>query len=156
MGSLLHNVVSAGLALMLCACQSHRAAPTAPSTPGPSTTAVAKVERVPVVPSADGHTSGAITAEDFAARLEKVSSDAFEGRKPATMGERLTTAWIRDQFERMGVKPGVRGEWFQRVPVVAATTLDAANVGIDVDAAGGKEHLAYGLDMVMVTRDARP
>ena len=64
-------------------------------------------------------------AEDFAARLQKISGDAFEGRKPGTIGERMTTAWIKDQFEQIGLKPGNGGNWFQTVPMVETTLLDA-------------------------------
>ncbi len=76
-------------------------------------------------PSAEGHSSPAITAEDFAARVQKISGDAFEGRKPGTIGERMTTAWIKDQFEQIGLKPGNKADWFQTVPMVETTLLDA-------------------------------
>ncbi len=54
----------------------------------------------------------------------KISGDAFEGRKPGTIGERMTTAWIKDQFEQMGLKPGNSGNWFQTVPMVETTLQD--------------------------------
>ena len=95
----------------------------------------APAKAAPVVPTSDGKTTAAITAEDFAARLKRVSSDEFEGRKPGTLGERLTTAWLIDQFTQMGVKPGNKGEWLQTVPMVEARVNDQDKVKLSVKAA---------------------
>ncbi|HKE48858.1 MAG TPA: M28 family metallopeptidase [Rhodanobacteraceae bacterium] len=124
-------------------------------TPPPQpTAAAAPAQPAPVVPSAEGHSTADITAEDFAGRLKKISGDAFEGRKPGTIGERMTTAWIKDQFQQIGLKPGVRENWIQTVPMVETTLLDPDTVKLDFATKGGAEHLAYRTDMIVNSLDA--
>ncbi|MFZ2237561.1 MAG: M28 family metallopeptidase, partial [Dokdonella sp.] len=99
----------------------------------------------------------AITAEDFAARLKRVSSDEFEGRKPGTLGERLTTAWLVDQFTQMGVKPGNKGEWLQTVPMVDARVNEQDKVKLTVKAANdASADFAFNTDMVVGSLDNTP
>ncbi|MFI4969791.1 MAG: M28 family metallopeptidase [Lysobacterales bacterium] len=137
--------------LLLGACQSQESASTAPgAAPAPPRSA----KPAPVVPTAAGRTSADITAADFAARLMKVSSDEFEGRKPGTLGERLTTAWIKDQFQQIGLKPGNNGQWAQTVPMVETTLLDPEQLALDVKTAGGNEHFAYRKDVIIGALDA--
>ena len=143
------------LALMLTACQQREAAPRAASTAA-SASPTQPAAPAPVVPTADGHYSPTINAEDFAARLKKVSSDEFEGRKPGTLGERLTTAWIKDQFAQIGLKPGNKGSWFQAVPMVETTLLDPDQVTLDVKTPNGDESFAYRKDMIIGSLDASP
>src|SRR5690242_18151638 len=123
------RVVLLVAALALAACGKQESAPPAQ----PAVTA-APAKPAPVVPSPEGKTTAAITAEDFASRLRKISGDAFEGRKPGTIGERMSTAWIKDQFEQIGLKPGNGASWIQTVPMVETTLLDADGVALDVAA----------------------
>jgi len=139
------------LALGLVACQREQA-PAPASTPATTAPAAAQ-PRQPVVPTAEGAWSPAITAEDFAARVQKLASDAFEGRKPGTVGERLTTAYLKDQFEQIGLKPGNNGSWFQTVPMVETTLVDADQVALDVKGSAGEARFAFGSDMVIGTLD---
>ena len=96
----LASVVAATLLCVACSRQDDASAP--------PTQAETRVEAkpAPVQPTSEGAFQTAITAEDFAARLQKLSSDQFEGRQPGTIGERMSTAYIKDQFERIGLKPG--------------------------------------------------
>jgi Zn-dependent M28 family amino/carboxypeptidase len=142
-----HCLVAPALILCLAACQQE-------STPTPQTATTPPARPTPVVPTADGHTTAAITAEDFAARLKKVSSDEFEGRKPGTLGERMTTAWIKDQFEQMGLKAGNHGSWFQTVPMVETTLNEPDRVALNVKASGGGETLGYRKDLIIGSLDA--
>ncbi|MFC6980032.1 M28 family metallopeptidase [Microbulbifer taiwanensis] len=62
-------------------------------------------------------------AADLHKHIEVLASDEFEGRAPATKGEELTVNYLAEQFEALGLEPGVvdtDGEpsWFQQVPVV--------------------------------------
>ncbi len=104
----------------------------------------------PVTPSPGTET---VVADNrpFAARLQKLSSDQFEGRQPGTIGERVTTAYIKDQYERIGLKPGNNGSWFQTVPMVQTTLQDPANVKIKVKGAGGESVFGVGKDSVINT-----
>ena len=138
--------------LLLAACGKHEepapAKPIATAPPAPPP------KPAPVVPTPEGRTTPAITAEDFAARVRKISGDPFEGRKPGTIGERMTTAWIKDQFEQMGLRPGNAGRWIQTVPMVETTLQDPDAVALDVSAKSGAERLAYRTDMVVNALDA--
>lgn len=138
---------SLALALVACSPQPEAVAPAPPAS------APVAVAPAPVVPTADGQTVAAITAEDFAARLKKVSSDEFEGRRPGTLGERLTTAWIADQFGQIGLKPGNGDSWMQTVPMVETTVRDKDQVRIRTSAANGDAEFAFGTDMVIGSLD---
>jgi Zn-dependent M28 family amino/carboxypeptidase len=149
----LASLLFAALALTLSACGKQESAPPAqPTVAAPA----APPKPAPVVPSPEGKTMPAITAEDFASRLQKISGDAFEGRKPGTIGERMSTAWIKDQFEQIGLKPGNGANWFQTVPMVETTLLDADGVALDVAARDGSERFAYRTDMVINALDGSP
>lgn len=50
-----------------------------------------------------------------------LSLDEFEGRAPGTPGEEKTLAYLVRQFERVGLRPGNNGSWFQDVPLVEIT-----------------------------------
>lgn len=139
--------------LALAACGKQESAPTAPPA---AVAPAAPPKPAPTVPTLEGKTTPAITAEDFASRLQKISGDAFEGRKPGTIGERMTTTWIKDQFQQIGLKPGNGANWIQTVPMVETTLLDADAVTLDVAAKDGAERLAYRTDMVVNTLDGSP
>ncbi|MEX1827691.1 M28 family metallopeptidase [Luteibacter sp. CQ10] len=143
-------------ALALAACQSHdedknaqapAAAPARPSTaPPPPLPAVAN-EQHTFTPD--------ITAADFAAHLRVISSDEYEGRKPGTLGERLTTNYLIEQFKRMGLEPGNKGEWVQTVPAVSTELTGQDTLKLDVAEGGGTESFAFGKDMVVGTLQAK-
>ncbi|GAP64864.1 peptidase M28 [Mizugakiibacter sediminis] len=139
------------IALGLAACQQQAAPPAQTGTPAPAASAASASAAVtpPHAFAAD------ITAGDFAAHLERLSSDEFEGRKPGTIGERLTTDYIVEQFKRIGLQPGNHGDWFQSVPVVS-TDLQNRDVTLDVAVGGGTEKFAYKTDMVVNTLQAQP
>ncbi|MCE5233740.1 MAG: M28 family peptidase [Mizugakiibacter sp.] len=139
------------VALGLAACQQQAAPPAQTSAPAPAATAAS----VPHAPEQPHAFSADITAGDFAAHLKRLSSDEFEGRKPGTIGERLTSDYIVEQFKRMGLEPGNHGDWFQSVPVVS-TELQNTDVALDVAAGGGSEKFAYKTDMVVGTLQADP
>ena len=64
-----------------------------------------------------------IAAADMMRHIQVLASDAYQGRAPATEGERLTTAYIVDQLRARGLEPaGEGGSWFQPVPLVDRTT----------------------------------
>ncbi len=50
--------------------------------------------------------------------IQTLSSDAYEGRGPATAGEKKTIDYIAAQMKAAGLKPaGDKGSWFQNVPL---------------------------------------
>ena len=103
-----------------------------------------------------GHAFGPeISAEDFAAHIRVLASDDFGGRQPGSDGEEKTVAYLRDQFQRLGLEPGNGNSYFQTVPMIE-TRADAARTTMSVSAAGKPLALRFGQDMVLGTRRGLP
>ena len=103
-----------------------------------------------------GHAFGPeISAEDFAAHIKVLASDDFGGRGPGSDGEEKTTAYLREQFERLGLEPGNGGSYFQTVPMVE-TRVDIAATSMAFDFAGQAVPLHFGEQMVVGSRQGKP
>jgi len=64
-----------------------------------------------------------ISAERIKSAVAFLASDRLEGRGPGTNGEILTTEYLADEFEKIGLKPiGERDSYFQPVPLVRVVT----------------------------------
>ncbi|QHD66343.1 M28 family peptidase [Sphingobium yanoikuyae] len=81
--------------------------------------------------------------------VKELSSDAYEGRAPGTVGEEKTLALLTAEFEKLGLKPGNKGSWFQDVPLVEITAKNVSPLSFT----GGKAPItaAYGPEMVIGT-----
>src|SRR5579875_694613 len=99
--------------------------------------------------------STAITAQGFRADDKAISSDYMDGRKPGTVGAKRATAWIVEQFKKIGLEPGNRGSWFQAVPTVSTTLQNADATRLDVNEGGGTQTFAFGTDWVANTLQAK-
>jgi Zn-dependent M28 family amino/carboxypeptidase len=144
-------------ALALAACHSHdedKAAPAAAST-APARPSTAPPPPLPAVANEKHDFTPEITAGDFAAHLRVISSDEYDGRKPGTLGERLTTNYIIEQFKRMGLSPGNKGDWVQTVPAVSTELTGQDSLKLNVTEGGGTEAFAFGTDMVVGTLQAK-
>ncbi len=62
-----------------------------------------------------------ITADRLAAEIRWLSSDLFEGRGVGTRGDALTRAYLRSQFEQIGLEPGNGDRYEQPVPIIGIT-----------------------------------
>ncbi|WP_312312282.1 M28 family metallopeptidase [Sphingobium yanoikuyae] len=94
--------------------------------------------------------SDAAPSIDTMKRLVKeLSSDSYEGRAPGTVGEEKTLALLTAEFEKLGLKPGNKGSWFQDVPLVEITAKNVSPLSFT----GGKTPItaAYGPEMVIGT-----
>jgi len=80
-----------------------------------------------------------ITAEDLAKDTQSLSSDEFEGRAPASAGELKTINFLRDEFQKAGLKPGNGQSYFQEIPMVVITADPAARL----DVKGAKKALSF-------------
>src|SRR5260370_36027706 len=70
-----------------------------------------------------------IFGERIRPHVKFLASDLLEGRGVGTRGERLATEYIATQFALIGAKPaGDPGTYFQRVPMVGATTQSSATL----------------------------
>ena len=64
-----------------------------------------------------------ITAELLNDYITTLSSDEFEGRKPATAGGKKTISYLVDNFKEMNLKPGnPNGAWTQNVKMLGVTS----------------------------------
>jgi Zn-dependent M28 family amino/carboxypeptidase len=136
-----HLLVCLAALTTLAACNRTPPAPTA-TTPAPNaTTAVTTFH-------------DAIDAGDFAAHVKVLSSDAFEGRGPGTPGEDKSVEYIKSQMQRIGLKPGNNGEWFQTVPMVETTADPTTALTLTIN--GKPRTLHAGSDMVIGTTSGKP
>ncbi|MDF7775871.1 M28 family metallopeptidase [Sphingomonas sp. AOB5] len=86
---------------------------------------------------------------------EKLSSDEFEGRAPATAGEEKTVAYLIERMKAAGLEPGNEGSWVQDVPLVELTAKNVSPLTFT----GGKGDaisLNYRTDMVISTYQVTP
>ena len=102
-----------------------------------------------------GHAFGPeISAEDFAAHARILASDEFGGRGPGSDGEEKTVAYLREQFQRLGLEPGNKGSYYQTVPMVE-TTADVERSRFSIRVAGQDLPLAFGPTMVLGSRQGQ-
>jgi Zn-dependent M28 family amino/carboxypeptidase len=82
-----------------------------------------------------------------------LSSDAYEGRAPATPAEDKTIAYISEQMKKAGLEPGNNGSWFQDVPTVEINVDPKMVLSLT-----GKTtmSLSYGDQVVLTTKHQLP
>jgi Zn-dependent M28 family amino/carboxypeptidase len=136
----------ASLALAACQRDDTPPAPVAETAPAAAESAA---------PVQDHAFDSAIRADDIAAHIRVLASDAFEGRAPGGRGEALTVDYIRTQFERIGLQPGNGDSWVQTVPMVETTADSSTALGITY-ADGTSETLDFGSEMVIGTTSGEP
>jgi len=82
-------------------------------------------------------TSADILAADVLARDKAISDDAFEGRGPGTKNGEAAAPWLADELKRIGIKPGNRGSYFQKVPSIVIA-LDETKSSFAFDTSKGQ------------------
>ena len=75
--------------------------------------------------------------------VKVLSSDEFGGRAPSSEGEKLTLAYLTEQFKALGFQPGNGDSFLQEVPLVSIEASTDMSLVI-----GGKSY-QQGTDMVM-------
>ncbi len=139
-----HTLLFAAASLALAACSQAPAPADAPAPEAP----------VAAAPATEHGFGPEISAEDFAAHVRTLSSDAFGGRAPGTPGEQMTADYLVAQFQRLGLQPGNGDSWFQDVPMVV-TTADESTSTAKFVLGGADRPLAWGGDMALGTRTAQ-
>jgi Zn-dependent M28 family amino/carboxypeptidase len=77
----------------------------------------------------------AIDTDGLLAHIKVLSSDEFEGRAPGSTGEEKSVAYLTEQFQKLGLKPGnPDGRYIQEVPMAGILTTPEASITI-----GGKK-----------------
>jgi Zn-dependent M28 family amino/carboxypeptidase len=73
----------------------------------------------------------AIKPDSLLAEIKTLSSDDFEGRKPGSPGEVKTIAYMQQQFQQMGLKPGnPDGTYLQNVPLAGITSKSHPEIAV--------------------------
>jgi len=80
-------------------------------------------------------------------QVKTLSSDAFEGRGPATVGETKTVAYVIEQMKAAGIQPGGdladgKRAWTQAVPLLRAEITGQPVLSLDIN--GKKQTLTQG------------
>ena len=84
-----------------------------------------------------------ISKETVLKHVEVLSSDEFEGRAPATRGEDLTVEYILNEFERIGVEPGMAdGSFTQDVPLLAMN-VNRGSASLGYSSPAGRKNLEF-------------
>jgi Zn-dependent M28 family amino/carboxypeptidase len=84
----------------------------------------------------------------LSAHIETLASDAFEGRGPATSGERKAVAYIEAQYRALGLAPaGDHGGYAQDVPLRRFVTPGPIDVAVSL---GGHPRPLKELDEIVV------
>ena len=91
----------------------------------------------------------AISLETLKSATQELSSDAYEGRAPATAGEDKTVAYLIKRFQAAGLTPGNKGKWVQDVPLVELTARNVS--AMTFTGAGQPVALDYRKDRVVGT-----
>ena len=120
------------------------------------------VRRIAGIAFLVGLVEGAAPAIDLKPALESIkpakildhikvlASNEFEGRGPGTPGEEKTVAYLTDQFQKMGLKPGnPDGTYLQTVPLVG---FQAKRVVGSFQSGGHTIGLSFPNDFVAVSR----
>ena len=98
-------------------------------------------------------TFDSINADSLLGEIKVLSSDEYEGRKPGTVGEEKSIAYMQQQFQQMGLKPGnPDGTWIQKVPLAGITSKPQA----DLTVKGKKLALVNGKDYIAVSQRYQP
>jgi len=80
--------------------------------------------------------------------IQTLSSDAYEGRGPATAGEDKSIAYIAAQMRAAGLKPaGDKGGWYQNVPLLKSDIVGTPALSLRSD--GGTQALTQGNEIAV-------
>jgi Zn-dependent M28 family amino/carboxypeptidase len=103
--------------------------------------------------STDNTVAAVIDSSDIEYYLSNLASDKFLGRRPMTEGETVTINFLKEEFEKMGLKPGNNGSYFQEVPIVEI--IGEPDSLIQIETADTAFALKYKDDYVTYTERVR-
>lgn len=92
----------------------------------------------------------AIQAETLARNIQILASDEFEGRAPASEGEKKTLDFLQREFQQLGLKPGNGTSYLQPVPMVVISL--ASEPTLEVKGKNQSLIFNYKSDFVALTR----
>ncbi|MCA9697720.1 MAG: peptidase M28, partial [Myxococcales bacterium] len=103
--------------------------------------------RTPVEADPEAAALASIRAEDIAAHVAVLASDAYEGRFPGSAGEVKTVSYLSSTLAQLGVAPAGEAGYLQVVPL-ASQRVDPASA-IVARGAGGELQLGFAEDMIL-------
>jgi Zn-dependent M28 family amino/carboxypeptidase len=134
---------------VLVGCQNSESPGTDSSSPAPA----APVAETPMAsdsgPSMPEVPGEGIDTSRYAAHLQALSSNDFEGRAPGTRGERLTLDYLVGEFAELGLAPGNGESYLQPVPMVELTNVERSDLRLMAD--GEELVLTYPEQMIIGT-----
>jgi Zn-dependent M28 family amino/carboxypeptidase len=90
-----------------------------------------------------------ITEESLLAHIERLSSDEFEGRAPASRGEELTVEYLISELESIGIEPGLPNDSFVQDFPLLGQTVDGESAQMTIRLHGNiAEDLEYRSDFM--------
>ena len=94
-----------------------------------------------------------VSQSTLAQHVATLSSDDFMGRKPFTEGGEMTENYLREEFEKLGLRPGNDGSYFQEVPLIEITGKPSKSMKIS----GNKTfNLSYFDEFVALSEKTDP
>tara|TARA_B100000678_G_scaffold65690_1_gene53800 strand:+ start:8871 stop:10634 length:1764 start_codon:yes stop_codon:yes gene_type:complete len=129
-------LITTALGLTLAACSPSEEAPAPEPTPTPTETPAAESDTTLLLPLPED-TSTTITEDDLRARVSTLADDTYEGRGPGSEAGEKAADWVAAEMERIGLKPGANGSWFQTVEMVNQTVnenLSSLTISSDPEA----------------------
>ncbi len=124
----------------------------------PALAACSPSDKTTSTPAAEAVPAEAIAALDTATIMQHIrvlAHDSLLGRKPGSLGEDKTVAYLEAQFKALGVAPGnPDGSYIQKVPLVGITVTNSPSMTF---AKGGKTStLKWRDDYVAWTKHVAP
>ena len=137
---------------MLAACETGTETKTASETTAPDAPIIS-VEAAPteLLLPLPTETTTDITAADLGTRVSILADDTFEGRGPGSAAGEAAADWVAAEMERIGLKPGANGSWFQTVEMVNQT-LDEDQSSLTISSAADAEPLTFGEKTIFWTK----
>ncbi len=103
---------------------------------------------------ADDDGLAAFSADSLKQHISVLASDSFQGRKPFTIGETKTIAYLQQQFAAAGLEPGNGNSYLQDVPMVSIKAIAAPSM--EVKSAKGNFTLKAFDDYIIWTDKTDP
>lgn len=98
--------------------------------------------------AAHAQTAPAFDTKRISRDIQTLSSDAFEGRAPATPAEAKSIAYIAEQMKAAGLQPaGDKGSWYQDVPLLKSDIVGTPQLSIT--SGGTKRPLTQGNEIAV-------
>jgi len=95
---------------------------------------VSACDTMPVTETAPAIKPPIASAGEIGRRIERLSSDEFEGRAPGTKGGQMASQYIADEMKAAGLIPmGENGTYFQSVKLTEATALPTSTMSLSKD-----------------------